>query len=104
MAQYLAERVKTTPTLELLAPVTLNIVCFRVREGATDLDALNGELVKDLQESGVAVPSTTMVHGKRAIRAAIVNHRTTRHDVDVMVQKLLELAHHRTEAKAAVCG
>lgn len=104
VAQYLAERVKATPNLELLAPVTLNIVCFRVKEEAVDLDTLNGELVKDLQESGVAVPSTTMVHGKRAIRAAIVNHRTTRHDIDVMLQKLLELAHSRTGARVPVFG
>ena len=43
---------KAEPMLELLAPVTLNIVCFRVRHGAGDLDQLNGELVKDLHESG----------------------------------------------------
>ena len=36
----------------------------------------------DLQESGIAAPSTTMLDGKLAIRAAIVNHRTDVCDID----------------------
>ncbi len=92
VARHLAARVEAEPMLELLAPVTLNIVCFRVRCGAADLDHLNGELVKDLHESGIAVPSTTTIDGKRAIRAAIVNHRTTTCDVDLMIDGILELA------------
>lgn len=99
VARYLAECVKATPSLELLAPVTLNVVCFRVKEGAADLDTLNAELVKDLQESGIAVPSTTLVQGKLAIRAAIVNHRTTQQDIDIMLHAVLELAQKRTGAK-----
>ncbi len=95
VARHLASRIEAEPFLELLAPVTLNIVCFRVCQGDGDLDHLNGELVKDLHESGIAVPSTTVIDGKRAIRAAIVNHRTTEHDVDLMIDGLLELARKR---------
>ncbi|MBS0999938.1 cytochrome D ubiquinol oxidase subunit I [Acetobacter persici] len=95
VAQHLAARVQATPCLELLAPVTLNIVCFRVVAPGVDEDRLNGELVKDLHESGVAAPSTTIVHGKRAIRAAIVNHRTIHADVDLMLETLLKLAEKR---------
>ncbi|GBQ31644.1 cytochrome D ubiquinol oxidase subunit I [Gluconacetobacter azotocaptans] len=98
VARHLAERVEREPMLELLAPVTLNIVCFRVRVAGTDLDALNGELVKDLHESGVAAPSTTMVGGVKAIRAAIVNHRTVPGDVDRMVDEVLRLTGLRHEA------
>lgn len=95
VAQHLAARIQATPCLELLAPVTLNIVCFRVVARETDEDVLNGELVKDLHESGVAAPSTTQVHGQRAIRAAIVNHRTVVADADVMLETLLDLAEKR---------
>ncbi len=73
VAQHLAARIRREPALELLAPVALNIVCFRVRAGM-DADRQNREIVADLQESGVAAPSTTIIHGKVAIRAAIVNH------------------------------
>jgi glutamate/tyrosine decarboxylase-like PLP-dependent enzyme len=96
VARHLAARIAAEPSLELLAPVDLNIVCFRVAGGAEDLDRLNSELVKDLHESGIAVPSTTTINGKRAIRAAIVNHRTTPRDVDLMIDGLLSLAAVRT--------
>ena len=97
VAGHLAARIEREPDLELLAPITLNIVCFQVRRAGVDLDALNDELVKDLHEAAVAVPSTTRIGGRRAIRAAIVNHRTTTDDVDAMIDGLLRLA----EARAA---
>ena len=92
IARYLAARVEREPTLELMAPVTLNIVCFRLLRKGADLDALNALLVEDLQEAGIAVPSTTLIDGHRAIRAAIVNHRTTQADADAMIDGLLTLA------------
>lgn len=93
LACYLAQQVAADPDLELLAPVALNIVCFRYRcagvgEGS-DVDALNREIVADLHESGIAVPSTTTIDGKLAIRAAIVNHRTGAVDIDRMLAAVL---------------
>jgi len=73
--------------LALLAPVNLNIVCFRYRAG--DANRVNGEIVINLQESGIAAPSTTMVDGQLAIRAAIVNHRTDARDIDALVEAVL---------------
>lgn len=98
VAQHLAARVEREPTLELMAPVTLNIVCFRVRVPGTDeatQDTFNAELVKDLQESGITAPSTTRISGQLVIRAAIVNHRTTCADADRMVDAVLNLAMRR---------
>ncbi len=95
VAQHLVARVRAEPALELLAPVALNIVCFRVREGAADLDALNLALVADIQEAGIAAPSTTTIDGKLAIRAGIFNHRSVRADADALVDGLLEMARKR---------
>ena len=95
VASHLAARVVREPALELLAPVNLNIVCFRLRREGVDLDALNAELVLDLHEAAIAVPSTTTIGGRRAIRAAIVNHRTTDADVDAMIDGLLRLSRAR---------
>lgn len=89
LAQHLKERVKQTPQLELAAPVQLNIVCFRYC--AQDSDRVNTAIVTDLQESGVAVPSTTTIDGRLAIRAAIVNHRTQVCDLDRLVAAVVEL-------------
>ena len=95
LAQRLAALVAAEPTLELLAPVPLNIVCFRVREGSGDLDRLNADIVADLQEAGIAAPSTTTLGGTLAIRAAIVNHRTTEREIDRLVPVVLHAARAR---------
>ncbi|HUB44762.1 MAG TPA: pyridoxal-dependent decarboxylase [Acetobacteraceae bacterium] len=89
LAQRLAARVDDTPELERLAPVALNIVCFRYRAAAAGLDALNAAIVADLQEDGIAAPSTTVLDGRLAIRAAIVNHRTRPEDIDRLVHGVL---------------
>jgi glutamate/tyrosine decarboxylase-like PLP-dependent enzyme len=86
VARHLADRVDTTPGLERLAPVALNIVCFRFTDAPGDLDRLNADIVADLQEAGIAAPSTTSLDGRLAIRAAIVNHRTTAADTDALVE------------------
>jgi aromatic-L-amino-acid decarboxylase len=87
VARHLEARVRAEPALELLAGAQLNIVCFRYR--AEDNDRVNGAIVVDLQESGIAAPSTTMLDGRLAIRAAIVNHRTEKRDVDALVDGVL---------------
>ena len=94
LARYLEARIASEPRLELLAPVQLNIVCFRYRAEAAD--AVNGEIVVGLQESGIAAPSTTMINGELAIRAAIVNHRTDVGDIDRLLSAVLEFGARRT--------
>ena len=83
LARQLERRILATPQLELLAPVALNIVCFRHR--GDEPDALNARIVADLHESGIAAPSTTMIGNRLAIRAAIVNHRTEPRDIDALI-------------------
>ena len=97
-AQWLTERVKREPGLELLAPAAMNIVCFRVRvEGMTEaeLDAFNEDVVADVQESGVAAPSSSKVRGRRAIRVNITNHRTRTADLELLVEAVLGAAGRR---------
>ena len=101
IARHLAERIDREPMLERLAPVPLNIVCFRLVNGSNDLDRFNREIVADVQEAGLAAPSTTVIDGKLAIRAAIVNHRTNPEDVDAMVDAVLAAAAVRAELALA---
>ena len=89
LASYLESRIAETPELELAAPVELNIVCFRY--SADDSHRVNARIAVELQESGVAAPSTTVIGGKLAIRAAIVNHRTQGSDLDALVEKTVSL-------------
>jgi glutamate/tyrosine decarboxylase-like PLP-dependent enzyme len=94
LAAYLETRILAEPRLELLAPVQLNIVCFRYR--AADANRINGEIVIDIQESGIAAPSTTVLDGELAIRAAIVNHRTDTCDIDALIAAVLEFGAQRS--------
>lgn len=89
LAAYLKGLIEAEPRLELLAPVALNIVCFRYR--AENADVVNREIVLQLHESGIAAPSTTTLKGSLAIRAAIVNHRTCRQDLDALLEAVLRL-------------
>ena len=88
-AQYLAARVTQTPDFELLAPPSLNIVCFRYAPtglGDAALDAANEAIVADLQASGIAAPSTTRIGGRLAIRVCLTNHRTETDDLEILIE------------------
>ena len=98
LARYLERRVTESEELELLAPVQLNIVCFRYR--CPDPNRTNARIVVELQESGVAVPSTTRINGHLAIRAAITNHRTSRADIDALIDEALALGRAIAPAEA----
>jgi glutamate/tyrosine decarboxylase-like PLP-dependent enzyme len=89
LARYLEEKIAASNELELLAPVSLNIVCFRYK--SPNADRVNARIVVELQESGIAAPSTTRINGELASRAAITNHRTRRADIDVLVDSTLAI-------------
>lgn len=87
LAKHLAQQIEQSNCLELLAPVPLNIVCFKVKQHD---DARTANLVADLQEAGLFAPSTTSINGRVAIRAAIVNHRTKISDIDDLISEILK--------------
>jgi aromatic-L-amino-acid decarboxylase len=94
LARELEAMIKASPALELLAPVQLNIVCFRYR--CDEADAVNAAIIADLQEAGVVAPSQTRIDGQVAIRAALFNHRTERRDIEALVAGVLERGRART--------
>ena len=92
--QYLTKLVEESPDLELLAPTSLNIVCFRYKVlGLSEekLNDLNRTIMMELHEQGIAVPTYTTLNGKFAIRVAHTNHRTRREDFDVLVREVVRL-------------
>ena len=107
LARYLESRVNEMAELEMMAPVELNIACFRYRgtlwiedprpEPGKDtqqdegwLDYLNRQIVIALQEAGEVAPSATRIRGRAVIRAAIVNHRTTQAQIDTLLESVLD--------------
>ncbi|HEX3436216.1 MAG TPA: aminotransferase class V-fold PLP-dependent enzyme [Pseudacidobacterium sp.] len=92
-AEHLASLVQGHNELELLAPRSMNIVCFRYRpHGNVDqefLNQINRELVLRLQESGEFVVSGTVLCGDFAIRVANTNHRSLTEDFDALVDAIV---------------
>jgi aromatic-L-amino-acid/L-tryptophan decarboxylase len=92
--RYLGQLIENHPQLELLAPIPLNVVCFRFNPGGktqAELNELNKELLMRLHESGVAAPSNTLLNGNYAIRVAHVNFRTQQSDMDLLVETVLRI-------------
>ena len=88
-ARHLAQLVEASPVLELLAPVTLSICCFRYvpahlpggnGDGKT-LNSLNREILMRLHREHHHIPSSTEINGQFAIRPCYINARTTLSDV-----------------------
>lgn len=93
-ARYLASLVDAFSALERVAPVPLNVVCFRyIRPGLDDLvlDTVNKQIIIELQEQGTAVPSGTNVRGRYVLHVAITNHRSRREDFDVLVREIIRI-------------
>jgi aromatic-L-amino-acid/L-tryptophan decarboxylase len=90
-AQQLAETIRSTAALELLAPVELSAVCFRYRPGSDEsgLDEVNGKILRRIIERGRVYLSNASIRGRFALRACFVNHRTTDADVATIVPEVL---------------
>jgi aromatic-L-amino-acid decarboxylase len=118
LARYLASRVEASPNLELSAPQSLSIVCFRYAPTAAGacgnpvpafspaarapapahlrgdderLNALNKRLLEHIQLSGKAFLAGTTLGERFVLRACIVNYRATRADIDALVETVLEM-------------
>jgi aromatic-L-amino-acid decarboxylase len=82
VAAAAARRVEESRTLELMAPPSLGVVCFR--RGELD-EASNAGLVSALERSGTGLISTTRLHGRFALRMCVLNHQSTPEDVEAVL-------------------
>ncbi len=77
LAQLLKTLVESNSDFELSAPVPLSLVCFRHRAG----DEFNRRLLAEINASGQAFLSHTVLHGKFVLRFAIGNFQTNETDI-----------------------
>jgi glutamate/tyrosine decarboxylase-like PLP-dependent enzyme len=104
VARYLADVIDNSADFERLAPVPLSIVCFRYvpaplreplaageGEALQRVNRLNRQLMLELQKQGEAYLSNADLAGAFALRACIVNYRTTSADADLLVGTLRRL-------------
>ncbi|HEX8178140.1 MAG TPA: pyridoxal-dependent decarboxylase [Pyrinomonadaceae bacterium] len=109
LAAYMAEQITRAADFELLAPVELSICCFRyvpeelrrARDAAdgerraqieAELNRLNEQIVYAVQRGGRAYISNAVLRGHFALRACIVNFRTTRRDIDLTLDIIRDAA------------
>lgn len=93
-AHYFGKLVEDDPCLELLAPIGMDIVCFRFNPGGLDdaaLNALNKEILMQLHEQGIAVPTYTTLNDRYCLRIAISNHRSRQEDFDLLAREVVRI-------------
>lgn len=98
-ARRLEARVRASANLEMLAPVSLSICCFRFAPaelrradaGAAELNELNREILRRLHQEHHHIPSGTEIDGNFAIRPCYINPRTTQQDVDGLADEVERL-------------
>jgi glutamate/tyrosine decarboxylase-like PLP-dependent enzyme len=93
-AHYLAELVEAAPELELLAPVPMNVVCFRYISPQLEevqLDEINQQIMVELQEEGTAIVSGTRIGGKFSLHVANTNHRSKWEDFQILTREVIRL-------------
>jgi glutamate/tyrosine decarboxylase-like PLP-dependent enzyme len=71
---------------ELLAPTRLNNVCFTLN-GEENQEKVLTFLTK-LNQTGQVFMTSTEYNGKKGIRAAFVNWRTTENDIDIAIEQM----------------
>jgi aromatic-L-amino-acid/L-tryptophan decarboxylase len=93
LSRAMSERIPQYPELEALTQ-GLSITTFRFlpldlkrsdEKTATYLDELNRELLTRVQQGGEVYLSNAVVYGKFALRACIVNFRTSMEDVEALL-------------------
>ncbi|HET7677535.1 MAG TPA: aminotransferase class V-fold PLP-dependent enzyme [Candidatus Limnocylindrales bacterium] len=93
LARHVADRVRASDELELMAEPVLSICCFRYRPPGVDepatLDPLNERILLEVQARGRVVPSMTRIGGRYVIRACFINPRSGLADADALVDEVL---------------
>ena len=91
---YLADLIKKEPHLELMAPVTSNIVCFRYKvDGLSEaeLETLNRSIMMELWKINPMMITDTTVKGKYMLRVCNVNNKTQREDFDFLMGEIKKI-------------
>ena len=88
---------------EILEPVhrpQSNIFCFRLRNAkGNDSDARHWAIKEEVNESGFAYISSTVLDERRVLRIVVMNPRTTAEDVRDMLHGVAEIATRATDKK-----
>jgi aromatic-L-amino-acid/L-tryptophan decarboxylase len=102
-ARYGADLVGASADLELMAPVELSIICFRylperlrgrprTPEEEREVDGLNQQIMHTMQRGAGSYVSNASIGGRFALRACVLNYRTTRRDMEILLDDVRRAA------------
>lgn len=93
--KHFASLVETSNYLELMAPHSLSIVCFRYNPAdggeslsESNIEELNRSVLARIVSEGKVFLSSTRLNGKYVLRACCVNHRTEPTHVEDLLQEV----------------
>ncbi|HSV31962.1 MAG TPA: pyridoxal-dependent decarboxylase [Atribacteraceae bacterium] len=95
LAEQFKEWVTADPRFELMAPVSVSLVCFRLNDGnrsEEDLTTMNRELLERINATGQAFLTHTVLRGRYAIRMVIASRLTEERHVRATWDFILEQA------------
>ncbi len=93
LAQQFGQALEASVYYKLAAPVRLNTICFTLAEEDNRTDKI-AKILAELNKRGNVFMTPTVYKGLPCIRAALVNWRTAKEDVDIAVSELLDVAKH----------
>jgi aromatic-L-amino-acid decarboxylase len=94
-AQFIKNKVEADSLFELMAPVPLSLVCFRLNDGRSEeeLDKINRQLLESLNQTGKLHLTQTSLRGKYVIRLCVGAWTTQEDDVRKAWEMIQKTAH-----------
>jgi len=89
LTQYLAQRIDELEDFERVGDVETAVCCFRFMPEGVASDRLQQDLQQIIERSGEAWLTTTVLHGRRAMRVNVNSFLTERRDIDRLVELLV---------------
>ena len=76
-----------------------NIFCFQLRKRGRDSDRRHWAIKEELNESGFAYISSTVLDGNRVLRIVVMNPRTTANDIREILARIEQISTGRSREK-----
>ena len=95
LAIYAEELVRAEPSLEVMSPAQLGVLCFRARPSGLpdkELDAFNERVNAAMNAGGKFLISSTRLRGTFTMRLCILGFRTSAPDVEGLVREVVACA------------
>jgi len=102
LARWIEAEIRNIPQLELLAPATLSILAFALRDEGQPVAERNNatrELMKRINKKQRVNLTGTLLHDVYAIRIAISSFRVHQERMDMLLQDLLEALDSMSQAE-----